>query len=123
MREIEFRALYNGAWYYQTLDEILTITLAAFRLGEHKTQFTGLHDKHGKKIFEGDVISDEFLDPYEGLIVSKETVYFDETLGSWMLDQSDKQDRSYCTTLAENLLDYEYTVIGNIYEHPQLLQK
>jgi len=56
MKEIKFRALYDGVWYYQTLEEILTTTLAAFRNGSHKTQFTGLFDKMGKEIYEGDYI-------------------------------------------------------------------
>lgn len=82
-------------------------------------QFTGLHDKNGKEIYDGDIISDEFLDTYEGLQISRETVFFDVKLGTWMLDQSYSQDESYASALATNLMEYEYTVVGNIYETPQ----
>ena len=55
------------------------------------------------------------------IIESKETVYYDESLGAWMLDQSDKQDRTYGASLFENITDYEYKIIGNVFENPELL--
>jgi len=48
-------------------------------------------------------------------------VFFDETLGCWMLDQSLHKDHSFATSLFENLNDFAYKVIGNIYEHPDLV--
>lgn len=129
MREIKFRAkATTGEWVHGSLVNYSETQLAIFVLknGGHDVfivrnretvgQFTGFHDSKGNEIYEGDIISDEFLDPYEGLQISREPVFFDEVTGSWMIDQSAKQDGSYASSLASNLEDYEYTVIGNIHE-------
>lgn len=85
-------------------------------------QFTGLKDKNGKEIYEGDIIEDITKDSDTGEIIkSRETVYFDITLGSWMLDQSFKQDKSFGYSLFESLNDFEYSIIGNKFENPGLL--
>lgn len=91
-------------------------------ISETVGELTPFHDSKGKEIYEGDILSDSYEDLKEGLIVSRETVFFDPTLGTWMLDQSAKQDETYATSLAENLVDYEYSVVGNIYEKADLLK-
>lgn len=76
-------------------------------------QYTGLKDKNGKEIYEGDILG-EWVDTDEGMIQSKLQVFWKN--GGWRIDASSKQDRSFFYDLYLELEDYEYEVIGNIYE-------
>jgi len=104
-REIKFRALYDGVWYYQTLEEIITTTLGAFRLGLHKTQFTGLHDKNGKEIYEGDIVK------FWGGV--GKVIYF-STYASFRIEYTEND-------LFDLNLNADIEVIGNVFENPELL--
>lgn len=95
--------------------------LAPFEMGDGTTnekliyqekfplmQYTGLHDKNGKEIYEGDVVQYDFLP--EGGDQRAEVVY---------------EGRSFCLKNGGNsYLPYpeRMEVIGNIYENPELLQ-
>lgn len=73
-------------------------------------QFTGLCDKNGKEIYEGDI-----LGFYEDPDFLPETVIFSE--GSFIV----KDDY---TTTAMSAIDTECrTIIGNIYDNPELLNQ
>jgi uncharacterized phage protein (TIGR01671 family) len=115
-REIKFRALYDGVWYYQTLVEILTITLASFRLGEHKTQFTGLHDKTGKEIYEGDILAYKWEDR-DGDEIVNHVIKWDN--GRFLMCPIKSVVRTWNIHL--HPYDEESEVIGNIYENPELI--
>ena len=83
-------------------------------------QFTGFKDKNEVEIYAGDIIGD-WTDVDGKMEQSKLTVYFDEMLGQWMLDNSSKQDKTISYSLFSELQDFEYEIIGNIYENPDLL--
>lgn len=115
MREIEFRVqvLDNSNqkyWIYIDLGKTIENPIATgFAHGNHVIketvgQFTGLLDKNGKKIFEGDVIE-------EGV------VYFDdEYLGYFVKGDFVEGEHKplYDIPLPE--------IIGNITENPELLK-
>lgn len=84
-------------------------------------QFTGLHDKNGKEIFEGDIIGD-WVEVDGKMEQSRQTVFWHEQEAQWMLDNSHKQDQSHFFSLAGELKDFEYEIIGNIHENPELLK-
>lgn len=76
---------------------------------ETKCEYTGINDKNGKKIFEGDIIS------------SGTNTFVVE----WLVDQAKyvckfSRNDIYCE-LADNYIKKFFTVIGNIYDNPELL--
>lgn len=83
---------------------------------KHVMQFTGLHDKNGKWIYEGDIVrlsSDNGID-YNAMIVFKNGAFcaIDGT-------EDDYSIRRY------GLMRFELQIeiIGNIYENPELLEE
>ena len=71
-------------------------------------QSTGLKDKNGKEIFEGDVVSID-TDEFDLLFVKYESCIY------WLMDDEE---------CVEHLSDYyKYvSIVGNIYENPELLE-
>lgn len=88
--------------------------------GDTIGQFTGLKDKNGKEIYEGDIFHyDEVRDDDGYILGSEEYVKVElvEELGGFHI--VNVNDEPYCT-VAEALEDDLY-VIGNIYENPELM--
>lgn len=122
MREILFRGkdfsgVINHSWCFGSLDtteDDRTIIIYPDRFGnkcrifvnpETVGQYTGLKDKDGTKIFEGDIVLLKgYEEPYQ--------VVFDE---SCFLVYSDSVRYAM-----DNFYDYEIEVIGNIYDNPEL---
>ena len=74
-------------------------------------QFTGLHDKNGKEIYDGDIIKSRLYPLYDG---HTHDVYFKD---------GDYRVRWTMFRLSE-MFEHTHTgieVIGNIYENPELL--
>lgn len=79
-------------------------------------QSTGLKDKNGKEIFEGDVLCDEGIEQESEFVYV--TVSYRE--GMWVCDQITDELCGYGGALNE--FDNDYSIIGNIYENPELLE-
>lgn len=122
MREIKFRYWdTEGGMIYQESSETFNPDyISAFfqnvYFDSHVMQYTGLKDKNGQEIYEGDILqtSFEIRDNFESPIpIHQSAVIF-----------STKQ-AAFCTKW--NFLDYlidecDSEVIGNIYETPELLE-
>ena len=131
MRQIKFRGkrLDNGAWIYGDLIHIDKSDIGIVTDYDHWSgcrinpdtvgQFTGLLDRNGKEIYEGDIIKvDEFAMPCE-VIWYEKTASFQlryhvdggfnipkDALGLWVQDYKDV-----------------IAVIGNIHDNPELINQ
>ncbi|HJJ14165.1 MAG TPA: YopX family protein [Clostridiaceae bacterium] len=119
-REIKFRGLsFDKGWIYGNLiksDQNTWIRESDYYNFKVKAetvgQFTGLHDKNGKEIYEGDIV--QWAD-------FKMEVFWGEDVGigygfCW---RNVKGKNEYCESMT-GFID-EYEVIGNIYNNPELL--
>ncbi|MDW8637053.1 YopX family protein [Streptococcus suis] len=79
-------------------------------------QSTGLFDKNGKEIFEGDVVvvHDELIEFGPGVY---EVVYSQDNL-AWTFYDKENHDFCYILTCTWDELE----IIGNIYENPELVE-
>ena len=75
-------------------------------------QFTGLTDRNGKKIFEGDVVRFEDIDGEMVVCV----VLWGENAGRWELDVPATGNR-----FAMSFFDVVVEVVGNLCDNPELL--
>ena len=130
MREILFRGKRSsGEWVYgsayrsetkaiitQISESTPTMVEGMHVLPETIGQYTGLTDKNGKKIFEGDIVKaqdDVFGSPFcngiVGTVIFEEAAYFIET-----------------PNIIDTVYLYNecavYKVIGNIHDNPELLE-
>jgi len=79
-----------------------------------RVQFTGLLDKNGKKIFEGDIVNAQYN---ISSFFKKVCVYFENGC-FYVDDKNPKQNLSIGYFFREKK---EIEVIGNIYQNPELL--
>ena len=78
-------------------------------------QFTGLADKNGKKIFEGDIVKHYCEHNTDG-IISVGTVFWDEKHCMFLRTCTDGNETPQIWSSCE------YEVIGNIHDNPELLE-
>ena len=83
-------------------------------------QCTGLKDKNGKLIYEGDIVEIMVWDDYsEDMIETKGKVYWSKEDASFLIFVS--YDGEYSLNSQETFYGQEIKVIGNIHENKELL--
>lgn len=87
-------------------------------------QFTGLHDKKGNEIYEGDL----YKSPFSKKNIYKVVNYMGCTCGSLLNSKEEPLPLSFdCDEEGEGVISDDFhlkvQVIGNIYENPELIKK
>jgi uncharacterized phage protein (TIGR01671 family) len=128
MRELKFRGkrISGGEWVegdltqYSEAMSYITVDLVENEVHQVHTstvgQYTGLKDKNGKEIYEGDVIEFEY---YIDGVKFKEIGVVEWLNGTMAVKCDAFCSPNYMRALHEMA---GYKVIGNIYENPELLE-
>lgn len=119
MREIKFRAwhkgikkmykigqitLEKGVWNYEPEDRGFIGMSKPYQPSFVLMQYTGLKDKNGKEIYEGDIVNQFNVDTI-GIVKFKDGLFGIKSKGMfWHIHSKNTE------------------VIGNIYENPELLE-
>ena len=84
-------------------------------------QFTGLYDKNGKEIYEGDILRSVKFHDIVGYIM------YDKKEGAFMLVKIDEliktELETRCHITERRLNEFPKEVIGNIYDNKELLEE
>lgn len=101
---------YDGYWAHEHYDSV-SKKASKFPV----MQFTGLHDKNGKEIYEGDIIKSK--DWFDNDVVG--VVVFQEPSGYWVGEEINTKETDF---LFEITKGGKCGIIGNIYENPELVK-
>jgi uncharacterized phage protein (TIGR01671 family) len=94
-----------------------------FRAWDNENKRTGLKDRNGKEIYEGDILYNGYGGPYHtrNMIVCWLNYHAEwslatrrENIGQWAIQMKGQS--------SGNNSDSNYEIIGNIHENPELLK-
>ena len=114
-REIKFRAWFQDKMWMQEDIQEDGWELAALWVKDSPIifmQFTGLHDKSGREVYEHDLIRID-----ESIGAPAVVVFVNEYVGGWNLEAKGKR----CSLGARTPDQLE--IVGNLFENPELLEK
>ena len=106
----DYHIIYGGEFHCDFYDseEVIPKTVG---------QYTGLTDKNGTKIFEGDIVK-HYNNSDDGFDIG--TIYWDERFNQWRRTSVGNFHHKSFTYVINYTCEYE--VIGNIHDNPELLK-
>ena len=129
MRDIKFRAWNEVEEKMLNWNEFLDTNMKNTFIAPESTglilmQYTGLKDKNGKEIYEGDIVKVKLYKGEEEKYFIGKVEYF----GSNFIVDADNNSEYHVYDLDGFGIDYRYNledceVIGNLYDNPELLEK
>ena len=119
-RDIKFRAWDEVSEKMLNWNEFLDTNMKNTFIAPESTglilmQYTGLHDKNGKEIYEGDIV---LLDCYhyeEPAFDGEFEVIYDDINGMWLLVDLENKDRGFAFGEIRSYYKEEVDVIGFLY--------
>lgn len=141
MRKIKFRGqTEDGDWLYGDLRQRIgywPAIIESYCTDEGKVgyreiavkektvgQFTGLHDKDGKEIYEGDIVEMMRKPEKSSRSVLTRHIVTANTVRDWGFESLTKEvpSLSMCNQ-SDRWNSYKFTVVGNIHDNPELAQE
>lgn len=134
MRKIKFRGkrIDNGAWIFGSLDLTANRTIISWDRTDSDGdtapwfadvdpdtigQFSGLFDKNGKEIYEGDILV--YGELFKHIVEFKHGIFGYAVEEGWFVGYGSNPNFMFNPTDKSD----EHEVIGNIYDSPELLLK
>lgn len=108
-----------GSWYVKIEFEVIQ---------ESVSQYTGIKDKNGIRIFDGDIVKDTICEFKKG-VVKFRTGTFDSGIykyNGWVVEDKDGDvDHNPLIQYEKDSFGcgYGFEIIGNIYDNPELLER
>ena len=126
-REIKFRgkSLHTGEWHYGNLMQVGDAcyihepgTAGFFTDPETVGQFTGMYDRKGKEIYEGDILKWDKYDTSKHFQIE----YNHGGFGYWYYGEFYLLGGNQNFSFKPFNKDKDFEIIGNIHDNPELLK-